>query len=61
MRAVFSLGVASGRAGEADDAGDGRILEDDGGVFILDFRHRIEGDVLARLRHADEDAGVLFG
>ena len=61
MRAVFSAGVAAGRADEADDAGDGRILEDDGGIFILDFRHRIEGDVLARLRLAENDAGVLLG
>ena len=61
MRAVFSLAVAARRAGEADDAGDGRILEDDGGEFVLDFRHRVEGDVLARLRHAHDDAGVLLG
>ena len=53
--------VAAGRADEADHAGDGGILLDDVGQPVLELGHGVEGNVLARLGLAEDEAGVLLG
>src|SRR5262245_52532558 len=53
-------GVASGGAGESDDARYGRIGQYDLREFILDLLHRRKGNVLAGFRLPEDETGILF-
>ena len=59
-RGIFGR-IVGARAGKGENAGDGRILPNDRDDLLGQLGHRREGDVLARLGLAKDEAGILLG
>ena len=59
--AVIDRGIAAACADRRADRGDGRIPHHRVEQSLLAFRHGLEGNILCRLRQADDQSGVLLG